>query len=81
MPVPVEEFPDNAVRDFRKWDGVRGNPTITVFPDPGTSDPRNDRMVAWSQSGAVYFVRTTGRYLDEDILALARYISETEETR
>lgn len=80
-PVPVEEFPDNAIRDFRKWDGVRGHPTITVFPDPGTSDPRNERLVAWSQDGAVYFLRTTGRYLDEDLLALARYISEAEEKR
>lgn len=80
-PVPVEEFPDNAIRDFRKSNAVRGNPTITVFPDTGTSSPMNERLVAWSQDGAVYFLRTTGFYPDEDLLAAAAHISETEERR
>ncbi len=80
-PVPFEEFPDNAIRDFAKSNAVRGHPTITVFPDQGTSNPRNERIVAWSQGGRVYFLRTTGLYLDAEILALANHISQAEESR
>lgn len=80
-PVPVEEYPDNAIRDFSKSDAVRGNPTITVFPDADTSSPMNERLVAWSQDGTVYFLRTTGLYPDEDLLALAAHISATEGSR
>jgi len=49
---------------------VRGNPTLTQLPDKQTADPRSERIVAWSQGRAVYIVRTTGRYTDDEILAL-----------
>lgn len=77
--VPFTEFPDNAIRDFSANYSVRGNPTLTQFPDKGTADPRSERIVAWSQAGGAYVVRTTGRYTDDEVLELARRISLNEE--
>lgn len=80
-PVPVEEFPDNAIRLVRETTDVGGNPTITMFPTDGTSNPRNERMVAWSQGDRVYFLRTTGLYPNTELLALANHISKAEGSR
>lgn len=77
--VTFEEFPDNAIHDFSANHDVRGYPTLTVFPDEGTADPRSEREVAWSQGRAVYFVKTTGIFRDDDVLEIARDISAQQE--
>ena len=79
--VAIEEFPDNAIRDFSANYAVNGNPTITVFPDKGTADPRDERFVAWSQGRLVFIVQTTGLFTDDEVLNLARHLSNTEEVR
>lgn len=76
--VLFEEFPDNAIRDFRNTFEVEGHPTLVEVPDKGTADPRDERTVAWSQGGSVYLIRTTGPYSDDDILQLAVHISRSE---
>lgn len=81
QPVPFEEFPDNAIRDFSANHDVLGNPTLTQFPDTGTADARSERVVAWSQGRGAYVIRTTGLYTDDEVLALARSISVSEEIK
>ncbi|MBI2767430.1 MAG: hypothetical protein HYX53_16165 [Chloroflexi bacterium] len=78
-PVTFDEFPDNAIRDFSQSAAIRGYPTLMVLPDKVTADPRGERIVAWSQGTAVYWVKTTGRFTDDEVLELARKISESEE--
>lgn len=80
-PVPFEEFPDNAIWDFSKSTAVRGYPTLMVVPDKGTADPRDERVVAWSQENAVYWVKTTGLFTDDEVLDIAIGISASEELR
>jgi len=80
-PIPFTEFPDNAIRDFSANYDVRGNPTLTEFPDKGTADPRSERIVAWSQGEGAYIVRTTGQYTDAEVLELARHISLSEDNK
>lgn len=79
--VLFEEFPDNAIRDFRNTFEVEGHPTLVEVPDTGTADPRDERTVAWSQNGSVYLIRTTGLYSDGDVLQLASQISRSEARR
>lgn len=74
QPVVFDEFPDNAIRDFRANTVVNGQPTLSVFPDQGTSDPRGERIVAWSREGAVFQITTTGLFGDGDVVDLARHI-------
>lgn len=79
--VPFEEFPDNTIWDFAATHDVNGHPTLTVTPDAKTADPADERIVAWSQGDAVYYVRTTGVFETADLLALAREISKQEADR
>lgn len=81
IPVRVTEFPDTAIYDFRASTLVNGNPTITKFPDKGTSDPNGDREIKWSQRGVVYFLKSFGPFTDEDLLTIAVGISVQEEAR
>lgn len=74
-PVAFEEFPDNAITNFTASNAVLGHPTLTVFPDPGTADPRMERVVAWSQGTAVYYLRTVGDYTDAQAIEIASSIS------
>lgn len=77
-PVVFDEFPDNAIRDFRKSERVAGHPTLTVFPDPNTADPRMERVVAWSQGDAVFFVRTTGIFTDDEVISIAQSLAKAQ---
>lgn len=80
-PVVIPEFPDTAISDFRTTHDVAGNPTITIFPDKGTSDPAGPREVMWSQGAAVYFIRTTGAFADDELLNMANQIAASEAAR
>ena len=80
-PVQITEFPDTAIYDFRTSISVNGKPTITKFPDKGTSDPNGDREVMWSQNGAVYFLKTFGPFSDDDVLRLASQVSISQEAK
>jgi hypothetical protein len=80
-PVVFDEFPDNAIRHFAASLVVRGNPTLTVLPDKITADPRMERVVAWSQGSAVYFVRTTGLFTDDEVLELAQQVAAGAEAK
>lgn len=76
--VPFEEFPDNTIWDFAATHDVNGHPTLTVTPDAKTADPADERIVAWSQGNAVYYIRTTGVFETADLLSLAREVSTQE---
>ncbi|MCA9831514.1 MAG: hypothetical protein R3B97_08530 [Dehalococcoidia bacterium] len=80
-PVTFEEFPDNAIWDFAASHAVNGHPTLTVFPDLGTADQGDERIVAWSQGDAVFYIRTVGVFENDELLALAREISASEGSR
>ena len=80
-PVVIPEFPDTAITDFRATHEVAGNPTITIFPDKGTSDPSGPRQLMWSQSSAVYFIRTTGPFTDDELLLMANDVARSEANR
>ncbi len=80
-PVVIPEFPDTAITDFRATRDVAGNPTITIFPDKGTSDPSGPRQLMWSQGSAVYFIQTTGPFTDDELLLMANDVARTEANR
>jgi hypothetical protein len=80
-PVTFEEFPDNAIWDFSASFDVNGSPTLMVFPDAKTADQGDERVVAWSQGKAVYYIRTTGLFDNENVIALAREIANKEASR
>jgi hypothetical protein len=77
-PVPITRFPDTPIYDFRTSTAVNGNPTITKFPDKGTSDPNGDREIRWSQGGVAYALHSFGPITDEQLLAVAIEISVAE---
>ncbi len=79
--VRVTEFPDTAIYDFVASNAIAGNPTITKFPDKGTSDPSGDREVKWSQGGAAYFLKSFGPFTDDELISIATEISRVEATR
>lgn len=72
-----DEFPGNAIRDFRKSFEVGGYPTLIVVPDEDTASPLGERVVAWSQDGVAYQLRTTGLFTGDEVINLAREISGT----
>lgn len=76
--VQFEEFPDNAIWDFSNSLEVNGFPTLTVFPDAYTADQHDERIVAWSQGKAVYYIRTMGLFDNAELISLARDISNQE---
>lgn len=78
--VPFEVFPGHPVMNFAATFEVNGNPTLTVLPGAAT-DPRDERIVAWSQGAAVYYIRTTGLFEKSQLLELAGEISRTEAAR
>lgn len=78
--VPFEVFPGHPVIDFAATFEVNGNPTLTVLPGAAT-DPRDERVIAWSQGTAVYYLRTTGLFDTSAVIELAREISRTESAR
>jgi hypothetical protein len=80
-PVTFEEFPDNAIWDFAASYDVNGFPTLTVFPDSLTADQGDERIIAWSQGNAVYYIRTVGVFENDELIDLAREISASEAAR
>lgn len=79
--VTFEEFPDNAIWDFSASFNINGFPTLTIFPDTGTADPAGERIVAWSQGDAVYYIQTIGLFDNNKVIGLAREISKKEASR
>lgn len=79
--VVVLNYPDAGVYRLELTSDVNGEPTIVVMPHEATSDPNGERRVMWSQGGAVYFVITTGAFTDQEVLDIARRISEEESRR
>lgn len=79
--VTVLAYPDADVYRMDLNNDVNGEPTIMMMPHPGTSDPTDERRVMWSQGEAVYFVTTTGAFTDEEVIDMARHVSEAEADR
>lgn len=78
-PVPFDTRPHLGLYKFRTTNEVRGYPTLATMPNPELAAPNSERVVAWSQSGVAYEIRTTGTFTDEEVLELARAISEAQE--
>lgn len=79
--VAVLAYPDVGVYRMELNNDVNGEPTIVMMPHPATSDPSGERHVMWSQGEAVYFVTTTGAFTDEEVIDMARHVSEAEADR
>lgn len=80
-PIRITEFPDTAIYDFRTSTAVSDSPTITKFPDKGTSDPNGDREIRWSQNGVAYLLKSYGPISDDQLLAIAVEISNNQENQ
>jgi len=79
--VTVLAYPDAGVYRMELNSDVNGEPTIVALPHPATSDPAGERRVMWSQGAAVYFLTTTGAFTDEEVIDMARHLSEAEAHR
>jgi hypothetical protein len=80
-PIRITRFPDTPIYDFVTSMAVNGNPTITKFPDKGTSDPNGAREIRWSQEGVAYTLQSGGPISDDQLLAAAVEISVAESKR
>ncbi|MEO8539417.1 MAG: hypothetical protein ABI577_06720, partial [bacterium] len=80
-PVPFEVFPGHPAMAFAATFEVAGHPTLIVVPNPNTTDPADERIVAWSQGSAVYIIRTVGVFDRAALIELAIEISAREAAR